>query len=76
MAKHLASIIDKITAPWTDKQVEALNRLQDEDRFHGYTCPGEHPVCAKDRKLIATRAGWICQCGAYRQDWAMITTNL
>lgn len=76
MTKTLAAVMDKITAPWSVKQVAALNAMQEDDRSHGYTCPGEHPVCANHRKLIATKAGWVCQCGAYRQDWAVITTNL
>ncbi len=56
----------KTIAPWTDEQVAALNRYQHNDRVHEFTCPN---LCA-DRTLIATREGWVCACGGYRQDWA------
>lgn len=60
-----------IHAPWTDEQVERLNQYQQAGWFHPYTCPGrdEDEDCPK-RNLIATRDGWVCHCGAYRQTWA------
>lgn len=57
-------------APWSPETVEALNRHQQDGRFHPYTCPGDKPECHAQRDLIATADGWICQCGAYKQDWA------
>jgi hypothetical protein len=55
---------------WTDAQVERLNGYQRSRQFHPYTCPGELKVCEDKRELVATRQGWVCQCGRYRQDWA------
>ncbi len=55
---------------WTDEQVSALNAWQDNGRFHPFTCPGDHPHCAKQRELRATPAGWVCACGEYTQAWA------
>lgn len=57
-------------APFTDKQVKELNELQQDSRFHGYTCNG----CVRSEennwgKLIATKDGWICPCGKYKQTW-------
>jgi hypothetical protein len=57
-------------APWSDDQVGALNDWQRNKRFHPFTCPGDYPGCAKRRELIATRDGWVCACGNYRQGWA------
>ena len=79
MSKPLAVIIDKVVAPWSEEQCLVLNRLQHDDRLHPYTCPGERQFCRGDdgrRRLRATPHGWICRCGRYRQDWAVITTNL
>lgn len=55
---------------WTEEQVAALNAYQKAGRFHPFTCPGGEPSCQDHRELIATRQGWVCHCGAYRQDWA------
>lgn len=62
----------KIIAPWDVGMVDKLNRLQNDPRFHGYTCPGpvEEPGCTEQSKLRATAQGWVCPCGMYRQDWA------
>lgn len=57
----------KIRAPWTDKQVEALNQWQKGGLFHEFTCPNSH---SEDRTLKATRDGWVCLYCGYRQDWA------
>lgn len=59
----------KITI-WTDEQVAALSEWQRTGRFHQFTCPGDYPECEKQRELSATRNGWVCACGKYRQDWA------
>lgn len=55
---------------WTDAEVAVLNAHQADGLLHPYTCPGNKPSCANQRNLIATRSGWICQCGEYRQGWA------
>lgn len=60
----------RIRAPFTTEQVERLNEYQRAGTFHPYTCPGDMPTCIDRRELVATEAGWVCQCGAYRQDWA------
>lgn len=56
-----------IRIPWNDMVVTLLNRFQDDDSHHGYTC-GVHST----QKLVATRVGWICPLGSctYRQHWA------
>ena len=61
-------------APWTDAQVAGLNRYQNCNFFHPYTCcidSGHGP-------LEATRGGWICKekgC-TYTQIWAHPWTML
>lgn len=63
---------DRWVAPWTDEQVATLNALQDDPQFHSYTCPGDnHRECrTHGRMLSATRDGWVCNCGSYKQRWA------
>lgn len=55
---------------WSEEKVNALNRRQNDGRFHPYTCPGDRPECEGRRNLIATKDGWVCRCGEYKQDWA------
>lgn len=59
-----------VRAPWTPKQVEALNAYQaGETDGHPYTCPMHS--CGHVL-LVATPDGWRCRepiCD-YRQDWA------
>ena len=64
-----------IEAPWTDEQVEQLNRFQRDSEFHPYTCCGDglEQFCERKQKvspgiLIATNEGWICPCGKYKQS--------
>ena len=59
-----------ILAPFTPEQVEALNRFQERGEMHPFTCPGDRGEKCKVRELVATEAGWVCACGAYRQEWA------
>jgi hypothetical protein len=54
-----------IKAPWTDKQVNALNAIQEYKSLHSYTCT-EHP----EIKLVATTDGWKCPVCDYTQNWA------
>jgi hypothetical protein len=58
---------DRITAPFTAAQVDALNRFQHYGFVHPFTCPNEHEG---DRALVATWHGWICPHCKYTQDWA------
>lgn len=63
---------ETITAPWTRKQVAALNEFQLSGLMHPFTCRrrDEHP--RNEGVLIATRAGWRCPAYGcrYEQDWA------
>lgn len=59
-----------IKAPWTEDQVEALNKFQTTTRFHPFTCPNHHNNPYGDRNLVATTNGWICKNCNYTQDWA------
>jgi hypothetical protein len=75
---------NKIKAPFTAEQVEALNKYQRSGAFHPYTCIGKpriinklqpamertRELCPNDGLLIATEAGWVCPCGKCTQDWA------
>lgn len=58
---------DKITAPFTIAQVDALNRFQRAGHVHPFTCGNDH---SGDKDLVATKDGWICPNCDYRQDWA------
>ena len=63
----------RITAPWSDSEVEQLRQLQGNPMFHGYTCPGGRDCRAPGhRLLVPTTEGWVCVCGDYRQDWAHV----
>jgi hypothetical protein len=57
----------RLRAPWTAKQVDALNAYQRSGAMHPFTCPGHG---RGDRTLVATRRGWICVHCDYTQDWA------
>lgn len=59
---------DRIMAPWTDEQVEALNRFQTAGFVHEFTCPHDHGE--QTRVLVAHREGWRCPSCNYTQDWA------
>jgi hypothetical protein len=51
-------------APWTQEQVDKLNKWQNAGLFHPFTCGNGHT-------LVATKDGWICpSCPEYHQDWA------
>lgn len=60
---------ERLIAPWTREQVNALNRYQKGWKFHPYTCGTEEHENSVD--LVATVNGWVCplKCG-YRQNWA------
>lgn len=55
--------IAKITAPWTEEQVEALKKHQANLQIHPYTCD-----CGQI--LTPTTEGWACGKCSYRQNWA------
>lgn len=58
-------MIERIEAPWTPEQVEALNTFQRSGQFHPFTCGND-----SDSVLIAREDGWHCPDCAYRQNWA------
>lgn len=62
---------DRIRAPWSSEQVDALNRFQQEGGMHPFTCGYEHPA-HPNPILQATRNGWRCYVTGcdYEQDWA------
>lgn len=60
----------------TDEEIEQLNNHQKSGKFHPYTCDRRASTCevneiprdyAKDGVLIATKDGWVCPCGKYKQ---------
>lgn len=53
-------------APWTPREVAALNRYQFSGQFHPFTCGKD----SLHGELIATPLGWTCPRCDYRQDWA------
>lgn len=60
--------LPKITAPWPEEIVAALNTYQDHGRMHPFTCG----VDSQHGALIAEHDGWRCAktwCD-YRQNWA------
>ena len=65
---------EKIQAPFTDEQVEAMNRYQ-KSGLHELTCPNDERHAGTPTPLVATREGWVCsdpECD-YTQDWAPAT---
>lgn len=72
----------KVICPFTDSQVAALNRWQQDGRFHAFTCGNDRHDEAHKKyqaehggdygQLVATKDGWVCPvpgCG-YTQQWA------
>lgn len=73
---------DHIAAPWTQEQVDLLNKYQHGGQFHPYTCGNDRGSIAHkdyalatrqsdDGILVATRDGWRCPVCNYKQDWYM-----
>lgn len=60
-----------VKTPWTQEQIDALNRFQQEGGMHPYTC-GQREGHVGDDVLVATAQGWVCPhegCD-YTQGWA------
>lgn len=60
---------DYIHPPWTQEQIDALNKWQQAGYVHPFTCANEH---SEPRALRACESGWVCDhdtCG-YTQHWA------
>lgn len=58
-----------ITAPFSAKQVKNMNEYQQAGRGHPFTC---NATCGRRKPLTATKDGWICPCGEYKQDWTWV----
>lgn len=56
----------KLLAPWTKEQVDALQRWQECDAVHPFTCGQD------GRVLTPTPDGWVCprEGCSYTQNWA------
>lgn len=69
--------MEKLTTPFSNEQVENLNKFQQSGMFHPFTCcsAGSAEKCERrnglsEGVLIATPEGWVCPCGEYKQNWA------
>lgn len=55
-------------APWTDDEVNTLNKFQHMPNMHPFTC-GNSSRHGGGR-LLATKNGWMCLDCDYTQNWA------
>lgn len=71
--------MEELNSPFSEEQIKKLNDYQKSGRFHPLTCDRKAKECevrsdprdfSKDGVLIATKEGWVCPCGKYKQDWA------
>lgn len=66
-------MLNRVKAPFTDEEVEALNFYQTHGNAHPFTCCS-YNGCNRDEHnggmLIANNKGWVCPCGKYKQKWA------
>lgn len=60
----------EIHAPWTEEQVIALNKYQNNNKTHPFT--GKRHENGDECVLVATPQGWITCCGngVVIQTWA------
>jgi hypothetical protein len=67
---------DIIHAPFTDEQVEALNRFQARPDAHPFTCGNDARRHDRQVNLVATNEGWVCSDSgcSYTQNWAHAAT--
>jgi hypothetical protein len=59
--------MSKREAPFTDREVDSINRFQRSSVFHEFTCVEDHD---QDRTLVADNDGLRCPHCAYTQNWA------
>lgn len=64
----------EIAAPFSESEVEKINRWQENSYTHPFTCCG-HNDCDRSKqpnegRLLATNEGLSCPCGAWKQNWA------
>jgi hypothetical protein len=64
--------MSEIQAPFTLEQVAALNRFQQNENGHPFTCANGRDEKHLDGEgvLVATPEGWVCPYCDYTQDWA------
>jgi hypothetical protein len=69
--------MEKVQTPFTEEQVENLNKFQMSGVFHPFTCCSAGPADKCERRLgtsegilVASTDGWVCPCGEYKQNWA------
>ena len=53
-----------LKAPFSDSEVNLLNKFQQSGCFHPFTCENG---CGD---LVATNEGWVCSSCDYTQNWA------
>jgi hypothetical protein len=60
-----------ITTPWTQEQVDALNRWQMSGFVHPFTCSEDHPLDGGyEDIMIAEFDGFHCPTCGHLQIWA------
>ena len=59
--------MSKVVVPFTEDQVESLNKYQVEAMWHPFTCANDHHG---SDLLVASVEGWKCPSCDYTQDWA------
>lgn len=62
----MSLVSDLLLAPWTNEQVDQLNRFQKLGAMHPFTCGGDNCRAV----LRARNSGWYCLHCPYMQNWA------
>lgn len=62
--------VDRVFAPWTIEQVEALNHFQGRSDVHAFKCDNLTCVGGEKALLVATTTGWVCGICPCTLDWA------
>ena len=73
-----------LTAPFTDEEIEKINKFQNNIKYHPYTCGspdyiedclrrskninGEFLLGKSDGKLLVKKEGLVCPCGKYIEE--------
>jgi hypothetical protein len=66
--------MEKVYAPWTQDQIDSLNKYQESRAFHPFTGRNDLAPDGEEDILIATTGGWNSQYDpSYQQDWAWET---
>lgn len=63
-----------VEAPWTMEEVKRLNAIQNDRRYHPFTCASGNRTDKNhldgEGVLLATTTGWVCPYCEYTQNWA------